>query len=353
MEGWRSGQIAQTFGSCDELLTDYPLEHIRPMGKKVLKKLRPIGLHSDDTQQALGLLNIALQPMGWGLEDWGELLVRGMEGAWRGYGRNFTVAVHRLRKGSAPQKAGSESAGMGAAMRIAPFGGLFWDDAEKAAHLAMSSSLVTHGDIRAGSLSSAVVLAVSGLIQGDSIETLRSELPERLRKVERAWLDGYTNWGHDRKAGTLVSDGLEALFAYTPKDLDDLRQKLSKLAKPHLAKGFTRAHPNQGFVLLGGAHGLWMALFGGDDPQEILSEIVRQGFDTDTVAAIAGGVLGARFGTDWIPVERLLDRERLEAYANAMVHQTPAPESLDDFLQIESHWTQREKEYQQAILAGA
>jgi hypothetical protein len=77
------------------------------------------------------------------------------------------------------------------------------------------------------------------------------------------------------------------------------------------------------------------------------------GYDTDTVAAIwcahypspgltalhsvvallthlvcSGSVLGARFGTGWIPMHRLLERERLETYAEALVTGTTVVCSL-------------------------
>jgi ADP-ribosylglycohydrolase len=52
-----------------------------------------------------------------------------------------------------------------------------------------------------------------------------------------------------------------------------------------------------------------MALLPNIDPQQVLSEICRMGYDTDTVAAICGTVLGARFGVSWIPIRRFLDLE--------------------------------------------
>lgn len=64
---------------------------------------------------------------------------------------------------------------------------------------------------------------------------------------------------------------------------------------------------NQGFSALGGIHGLTMALLPDIHPQQVLSEIVVLGYDVDTVGAICGTVLGARFGTSWIPKDRLLD----------------------------------------------
>jgi hypothetical protein len=64
---------------------------------------------------------------------------------------------------------------------------------------------------------------------------------------------------------------------------------------------------------------LAMALRPEIQPQAALGEIVQRGYDTDTVAAICGSLLGARFGCAWIPVERLLDCGRLTAYADALV----------------------------------
>ena len=98
-----------------------------------------------------------------------------------------------------------------------------------------------------------------------------------------------------------------------------LRARISEIARPSLAAGFTRAHPNQGYALLGGSHALVMALRPDIEPQAALAEIVQQGYDTDTVAAICGSILGARFGCGWIPVDRLVDHDRLTAYADALV----------------------------------
>ena len=52
------------------------------------------------------------------------------------------------------------------------------------------------------------------------------------------------------------------------------------------------------------------------EPQDILNRIVQLGYDTDTVAAIAGTILGARYGYSWIPLKSLLDLERLEVSNN-------------------------------------
>lgn len=59
--------------------------------RSIVKKLRPIGLHSDDTQQCLALLNILLHNNGkWDKSQWCSCLITALKTrAFRGYGRNF------------------------------------------------------------------------------------------------------------------------------------------------------------------------------------------------------------------------------------------------------------------------
>jgi ADP-ribosylglycohydrolase len=89
-----------------------------------------------------------------------------------------------------------------------------------------------------------------------------------------------------------------------------------------------------------------MALLPDVAPMESLSEIVRQGYDTDTVAAICGAVLGARLGMRWIPSERFADRERLEAYTDAIVEASALPEDRNEFLRREAELTRLEVDFQ-------
>ena len=349
VEGWRAERIRQVFGDFVRLPDDYPLDRLAPLGKKVLKRLRPLGLHSDDTQQALALINVCLG--GWSPEVWAGWLVHGQQQkAWRGYGRNFQMAVRQLTKGAPPQQAGAATGGIGAVMRIAPLGALYRDDPPRLAQAVVESSLCTHGDIRAAAFAFAVAHAAARFVMGHSVPEIRAALPGTVAAVEEEWLQGHAEWTIDRTAGHLVSRCLEEFFRDEWEGPEQIRTRIGELARPHLAKGFTRAHPSQGFVLLGGLHGLAMALTEQDDPAGILAEIVRQGFDTDTVAAIAGGLLGARFGIEWVPLQRLRDRERLERYADALVERGAPPEDLDTFVKCEAAWTKEEKKYQKTLV---
>ncbi len=340
MEGWRAGRIADFFGDCRGLIDAWP-GAARGLPPRDRRRLRPIGLHSDDTQQAIALVGCCLE--GFSPERWGEWLVEGFAaGAWRGFGRNFVGAVHRLRKGGAPGAAGSPSAGMGAAMRIGPLGALL--DGETLRETVFAASLMTHGDIRAAAIAFAVARTVRALIDGREPGVIRAALPELVAGAEEIWLAPREGWTHDISAGHQVSRGLAALLAGGIDDPAALRANIAKVARPHLADGFTQAHPNQGFALLGGAHGLLMALRDDAVPGETLAEIVRQGYDTDTVAAIAGAVLGARFGTDWIPTARLLDGPRLDAWADALISRE-APEDRAAFFAAEAAHTAAEKRF--------
>ena len=181
---------------------------------------------------------------------------------------------------------------------------------------------------------------------------MREKLPAEVEAVEEEWLNGHRGWGIERAAGNGLSQSLAAILSAEHESLDALRMNISVQARPHLAAGVVKAHPNQGFVLLGGLHGLVMGLWPKGDPAELLAEIMRQGYDTDTVGAICGGLLGARFGTSWIPRERLMDSERLEIYAEALVRRDAAPEGREAFVEREYDLTVIEKQFQADLLGG-
>ncbi|MFC7442089.1 ADP-ribosylglycohydrolase family protein [Laceyella putida] len=311
--------------------------------------MRPLGLHSDDTQQALALAQICLAESGWDKDAWKSLLVQGMrQGVWRGVGRFFTDALHRMRKGAPIEKAGSPSAGMGAAMRVGPLGALYCqpEQVDLLWQVALESSLATHADARAAGFAAVLAQAIALLLQGKAANEVLLVLPELARQgEERVNEMSGQGWQVEEAHSSIVREALEHAHAWVQLPVGEMRQRLSDWARPHLKEGFTRAHPNQGFVLLGGFHALLMACRDDLEPMDALRSIIREGFDTDTVAAIAGAVLGARHGDEWIPAEQFYDRKRLESYAEAMTSHV-LPETRDQFLQRETELTRIEKAFQ-------
>lgn len=350
VECWMKPEISRIYGAYTDLPATYPLTDIHAMDATKLKRLRPLGLHSDDTQQALALINVCLAQVGWSPEAWGRALVEGLRiGAWRGFGRNFSGAIHKIKKGAAPTSAGSASAGIGSAMRIVPLGALYHDNEKLLRRVVMESSLTTHGDIRAASLSYAVAWTAAEYCNGADTQGISQRLPDAVESVEREWLSDHPEWQIDRSAGTLVSSVLRTVLSATDSDYSVRCRRLSELAKPHLADGFTKAHPNQGFVLLGGVHALQESMLCESNPRGVLTRIVQQGYDTDTVAAICGGILGTRFGSDWIDASRFLDRATLCEYADALVSRRPM-ELLSTLLEREAEWTRKEKDFQRKLV---
>jgi len=205
MEGWRDRNIQKHFPS-ETLAESYNFHSIfEEFGIKKLKRLRPLGLHSDDTQQCLALLNCCLsQKLNFtkkqNVEDifilhyWANYVTAGMANkAWRGFGRNFSFAAGNLKKGVAPTVSGSNSAGIGAAMRIGPIGAVFRNNDNLLAQAAYQSALMTHNHIITASLCYAIVYAVKCLIEGKDAAYVRSVLPKQVQAQEDAFFNYLTS----------------------------------------------------------------------------------------------------------------------------------------------------------------
>ena len=79
-----------------------------------------------------------------------------------------------------------------------------------------------------------------------------------------------------------------------------------------------------GHTLLAVQCGLWAAVTP-LDLEAALRQVVEAGGDTDTNAAVAGAVLGARYGTAAIPgrwLECVPGRDRIEGLADALIAQS-------------------------------
>lgn len=362
VEGWSEAEISAAYADYRTLPWQYsPAQVLASLSKvsprratRLTKRARPPGLHSDDTQQALALIAVCLSPGGWSVDGWARWLVAGMEGdAWRAYGRNFRASVLRLGEGERPERSGAQSAGMGAAMRITPLGALYYDDHASLVQVAMESSLVTHADLRAAVLAYAVAYTTAQLIAGREAGDIWKGLAQAVAEVECEWLAGHHEWPCYRPAGPVISDSIARLTADSPANLRELQTRLIDNARPYLESPRDRLHPNQGFALLGGLHALLVGLWPENDASGLLSGIIRLGGDADTVGAICGGILGARFGDRWIPTEHLYDRDRLLAYAQAIVSRDAAPEDMATFISRERELTEERTAFRQAMREAA
>jgi len=174
------------------------------------------------------------------------------------------------------------SAGNGSVMYCAPLGAVRAAHPERLVEEAPELSKITHWDERCRTACLAVTLVAAGLVRGD----------EPLATVERAL------------AAVADRDGGE-----------ELEYLAAEAGRARRIDG-----PDQGFALFTAGVALRMAA---EDRgvEDALRHVVSLGGDTDTNAAVAGALLGARHGRPGLPtswLERLEARDRLEADAEAL-----------------------------------
>ena len=174
------------------------------------------------------------------------------------------------------------SAGNGSVMYCAPLGVVRALDPNRLRDEAATLSALTHWDERCRTACIAVTLATAALVRGDGHET--------------AVLEALGNVG-DRDGG------------------EELEHLVAEAGRARPLDG-----PDRGFALF--TAGIALQVVGeGRTFDDGLRHVVGLGGDTDTNAAVAGALLGARHGrsripTDW--VAQLVDRPALEAEAAAL-----------------------------------
>ena len=258
----------------------------------------PAGTVTDDTELTLALAESLLEKGGFDPEDFVQrLITRGQRMV--GGGRATREALARLAAGAPWWQAGTPSAGNGAAMRASP-AGLFFEDASEARRVAFLQGLPTHKDRSA--LAGAILnaLLVGALARGSAPEPA-SLLP---------WL----------KAAIF---GLEVPLKtrMSPRRLTTLAEELSMvpdyIGRPEAA--FKRFGIGA-FVLETLPSALALFFTYPSDPEAALLTAAGAGFDSDTLASLVGGWLGAHLGdrglrsrtpSDWWEVSAKDEIERL------------------------------------------
>jgi len=235
----------------------------------------PPGTWSDDGAQALCLAESLLARDALDLDDFGRRLLR-----WRDRGhlavdaRVFDVGIQtgaalaRLRRGMPPDRSGDTGAnanGNGSLMRVLPLA--LWHRGEDAALVALArrQSLVTHGHLRAQLCCALLSLVARRLLQG--------------RAAGAAW--------HD------AADTLRALCAPDPEASRELASQI-------LGSPLRDAPAGSGYVV----DTLWSARqcqLRAVDFTDAVRRAVALGDDTDTTAAVTGGLAGIVAGESGLP----------------------------------------------------
>jgi len=252
----------------------------------------PPGSTTDDTAMARNLMRSLVACDGFDADD---LIRRHVE--WLGsdppdVGALTGRVLRRVARGEDASTVAREvweqrgpevSAGNGSVMYCAPLGLAYANRPERLLELAPALSALTHHDGRCRTAVLAVTLAVAALVRG---ETAEDAAGSALAAVA------------EREGGEELEFLVDAVGGSRPID-----------------------GPDQGFCLYAAATA-FQALLRGDDVETELRRVVALGGDTDTNAAVAGALLGARDGVAGSPVGwllRLADAAAIRAEAEALV----------------------------------
>jgi ADP-ribosylglycohydrolase len=311
------------------------------------------GLYSDDTQQALALCDVLLYCQRVDQERLADLYRALLTpkgtfvGAYRGIGRSFRQVLSALERGVPAHLAGQPTAGIGAAMRIAPVPLFFGDEIVAMFDSTMSASLMTHRDIRSVSGALAVTHAIRRLAAGEARDpSLLFWVSADVLKDEKQIADSYSHVvlkldRHARGLSRAVAHA-EALLEL-PRD-----QALAALVAEANRHGAEPAckRATMGFPPACIPTCLYLLLTT-NSFEEAVTEVVNLGGDTDTAGAILGALAGAHYGVEAIPqrwLDGLQNRDGIDARAHALAQRSTSGLDIPDLIATEHALTRKEGE---------
>lgn len=246
--------------------------------------------YTDDTQMAEAVLLALLdgreagQDLNGTMEGMGKRFVawsRDPQGGHRAPGSACLSGCRALASGSHWSKAGGPTAGgCGSVMRAYPFGLLFHDDLARAERWAVEHSKLTHRDPIALAACAAMAVGVARALQRDSVACITSEM------VAAACRYSASTAAMMARAVDEARSGVEPDVT-----LDRLRAWAAHEAIAATVYIFER-HP--------------------DDAQAAILEGANTPGDSDSIATLAGALVGARCGARQLPPEWVTDVERAE-----------------------------------------
>lgn len=207
------------------------------------------------------------------------------------------LELYRRTRDPARAGAGQGSAGNGSLMRCLPTG-LFQDDPELRVQESIAISKITHDDYRCVVACAVYNAMIAALVRGQSV-TCAIEAGEAVAvSLER---------GRAGEVYRSIQQGKEL--------------RVAEMAR----RGPPASMPGQcsGYVLDSLTVGV-SALLDPRSLEDVLVDVVGIGRDTDTNAAIAGGLLGARDGEEAVPIrwrEELQFGEEFRQIASALIRE--------------------------------
>ena len=199
-----------------------------------------------------------------------------------------------------PARVATNHDGCGAAIRVAPVGIVFRSERlDDLVNGAREASISTHGGAVAIAAAAATAAAVSAAIDG-------SPPTDIILLAERAAMEAGRRW----------SGGASSAFASTIRSVHDELRRLPELCSTDVV---TRWFPDRPMTIVPVALGLATVMHSAEDAILLAANV---GGDSDSVASIAGAVLGARNPTtvneDWYRTVEAINEHALLAVATEL-----------------------------------
>ena len=267
----------------------------------------PVGAWTDDTDQMLCILDSLLQKGQVDTLDIARRIHDWVRGGVAGVGETVLAAVSHPRFLEDPQlasrevweKGGRDAAANGALMRSSILGVWEFRDRDAVARNAAEVCRITHHDPRCVGSCVALCLAISSFLGGE------------------------------RDPSAAADGALRAVSSYDPRIADHFELAYS----PDIGNLALDEPYRIGYTLKALGAGFWAVLHAGSF-EEGLAAVIHQGGVADTNGAVAGSLLGARFGFAGIPshlVEGLHRRSELET-------------RVEELLSRSSGWGRKERQ---------
>jgi ADP-ribosylglycohydrolase len=353
LEGLSAQQIRADYGQ----VVDF-VDGARAWKRKPYRWRMP-GLYSDDTQQALALCDVLLEHGRVDPDRLAELYLglatpKGTyAGAHRGVGRSFRQVLADLERGVSPRETGQRSAGIGAAMRIAPVALYYNSEPEAMFDAVMAASLMTHRDIRSLAGAMAVSHAVRRLSAGAQRDPsfLFRLAADVAREEERILAEHAGSVTSLEQYGRSLSRAIANVESLLESPRDRALAALVEEANRHGADPVCK-RATMGFAPACIPTCLYLLLTT-DGYEEAITEVINLGGDSDTTGAILGALAGAHYGVAAIPhrwLEGLQNREAIDLRARALHRRSNAGLNIPDLIDTEHDLSAREGACRESLL---
>jgi ADP-ribosylglycohydrolase len=272
----------------------------------------PAGSITDDTEQAMLLGQLLIRGGGRvvpevfakALLDWEADVAR--RGSSDLLGPSTKRALELLGNGTSPDEAGRTGTTNGAAMRITPVAIAAAPDLGPLVEAVATASKITHNTNLGIAAASAVAAAVSAGIDG-------ADLPTALDLAERAADEG------GRRGHWCAGGEIAARIRWVRRWVRELGDGVGGVSGDGVGGVSGDALVDAIYAVVGtsvaaqesvvAAFALVEAL--GSSPIDVLTTAAGLGGDTDTIAAIAGAILGAQHGLSGLPADLVAEVRRV------------------------------------------